>query len=397
MKPSTILPACCVTLLCLLTTEVFGQSEVPKSEAGAPIAAGKSAQIEFEISKGKLLLENLAGVPIKHARNMEATLQNVSEVLRDIYPNVNITLAPGLENLIIGDLKLRLSSMRLNDVLQAMELASGAKFSVRGSQTSFLLAPAQQQGSRKTEVFNLSTFLQGLEERDERSVGVAVEQVKELILQTYAELKPKETTQPSFQFHSGANLLIMIGEPEALEVATKVVNALQPQPAIGGGFGGGILFPKPAPMTKQRRAIMNKLESIQMNSVQFDNLPLSEVIRFLVRESKMLDAEKRGVNFMVNPNMPAASRGAGFAATVDPATGLPVPSQASEPVDLDAITIRILPALEKVRLIDVLDAIVKVADHPLKYCVTDYAVVFSLRSTEEPADAFGGFPGAAGR
>ncbi len=397
MKPSTILPACCVTLLCLLTTGVFGQSELPQSETGAPIVAGKSAQLEFEISKGKLLLENLAGAPIKHTKNVEATLQNVTEVLRDIYPDFNITLAPGLENLIIGDLKLRLSSMRLNDVLQAMELASGAKFSVRGSQTSFLLAPVRQQVSRKTEVFNLSTFLQGLEERDDKSVASAVNQVRELILETYAELNPKETTQPSFQFHSGANLLIMIGEPEALEVATKVVNALQRQPAIGGGLGGGILFPKPAPMTKQRRAIMNKLESIQMNSVRLEGLPLGEVVVWLVKESKALDPEKRGVNFLINPNQPASGPGATIVVRVDPTTGLPVESQKSEPVDLDAIAIRILPALEKVRLIDVLDAIVKVADHPLKYSVTDYAVIFSLRSPEDPADAFGGFPGAAGR
>jgi hypothetical protein len=384
-------------MFCLLTAKVLAESELPAPEAGAPAATGKSGTLDFEISKGKLLLENLAGAPIKHTRNVEATLQNVTEVLRDIYPNFNITLAPGLENLRIGDLKLRLSSMQLNDVLQALELASSAKFSVRGSKTSFLLAPTRQQSSRKTEVFNLSGYLQSLEDRDDKSVASAVNQVRELILETYRELKPSETASPSFQFHPGANLLIMIGEPEALEVGSKVVNALQPPPAILGGMGGGVYLPKPAGTSKLRRAIMNKLESIQMNSVQFDNLPLGEVVRFLVSESKALDPEKRGVNFLINPNQPAPGPGANAVVRVDPTTGLPVESQKPEPVDLDATTIRILPALEKVRLIDVLDAIVKVADHPLKYSVTDYAVVFSLRSPEEPADAFGGFPGAAGR
>ncbi|MPN28348.1 hypothetical protein SDC9_175789 [bioreactor metagenome] len=188
----------------------------------------------------------------------------------------------------------------------------------------------------------------------------------------------------------------MIGEPEALEVGSKVVNALQPPPAILGGMGGGVFLPKPAGTSKLRRAIMNKLESIQMNSVQFDNLPLGEVVRFLVSESKALDPEKRGVNFLINPNQPALGPGAAVVVRVDPTTGLPLESQKPEPVDLEAITIRILPALEKVRLIDVLDAIVKVADHPLQYSITDYAVVFSLRSPEEPPAALGRFPGRYG-
>jgi len=47
-------------------------------------------------------------------------------------------------------------------------------------------------------------------------------------------------------------------------------------------------------------------------------------------------------------------------------------------VDLNSVTIRIVPPLKKVRLVDVLDAIVRVADRPIQYTVEGYAVVFTL-------------------
>jgi hypothetical protein len=396
MKRNAIL-ATYAALLCFLTAQLSAEPEEQTPVAGTPVIHGRLSSVDFEISKGKLLTEDLAGSSIKQTNNVDATLQNVVQVLRELYPSSSINLAPGLESTRIGDLKLRLNSMPLTDVLQAMELASGSKFEVKGSKMWFMLAPAPQRSSRKTEVFNLSGYLQSLEDRDENSVAASIDQVKDLILQTYHELKPSETARPSFQFHPGANLLIVIGEPEVLEVASKVVNALQPPPTVLGGLGGGIYLPKPAGMSKQRRAIMKKLESIQTSSVRFDGLPLSDVVEWLVQESKALDPEKQGINFFINPNQPAPGPGGTTVVTVDPATGLPVQSQRPEPVDLNAAVIRVTPALKQVRLIDALDAIVRVADHPLKYTITDYAVVFSLRSPGEPADVFGGFPGAAGR
>ena len=50
---------------------------------------------------------------------------------------------------------------------------------------------------------------------------------------------------------------------------------------------------------------------------------------------------------------------------------------------MSAIAIKINPALTDIRLADVLDAIVKVADRPIKYSIEDYAVVFSLESARD--------------
>jgi type II secretory pathway component GspD/PulD (secretin)/tetratricopeptide (TPR) repeat protein len=148
------------------------------------------------------------------------------------------------------------------------------------------------------------------------------------------------------------------------------------------------LLPQPNPMAltnlvhtgKGRQAIFKKLNDIRLNEVFFDGLPLGEVIKFLSDEAKKRDPEKRGINFIINSI--ADSPSATPAVTVDPATGAAIPVPPSEPVDLNVVTIKIVPPLGDVRLADVLDAITKVADKPIKYSVEDYAVVFTQRRPE---------------
>jgi hypothetical protein len=160
-----------------------------------------------------------------------------------------------------------------------------------------------------------------------------------------------------------------------------------------------------------RQAIISKLDRFHLDNVMFDGLPLSEVVRSLSEQTKRLDPDKKGVNFLINPNgdtsLPVASPGVNGglgggpgipggipgagnpgAAAVDPATGLPVNQAAAagggEAVDLSTVVIKINPALVDVRLADVLDAICEVADHPIKYSIEDFAVVFSAKGAETP-------------
>ncbi len=133
--------------------------------------------------------------------------------------------------------------------------------------------------------------------------------------------------------------------------------------------------------SKGRQAIHSKLDRIHLDTVKYDGLPLGEVIVNLNDEAKRRDPEKRGINFLINPNAdtPATAAAPG---TIDPATGQPIPAAPAEAVDLNAISIKINPALTDVRLADVLDAITKVAEKPIKYSVEDYAVVFSLKGAD---------------
>jgi type II secretory pathway component GspD/PulD (secretin)/tetratricopeptide (TPR) repeat protein len=150
-----------------------------------------------------------------------------------------------------------------------------------------------------------------------------------------------------------------------------------------------------------RQAIVAKLDHIRLDTVSYDSLPLSEVLRNLSEQSKLRDPERKGINFLVNPNpdlsgQPVAPRataggrgalGGPNAPAIDPATGLPAANTETagggEPVDVGAFIVKI-PNLTDVRLADVLDAIVLVTDHPIKYTVTDFAIVFSAKGAESP-------------
>ncbi|MGA2241556.1 MAG: tetratricopeptide repeat protein [Verrucomicrobiota bacterium] len=135
-----------------------------------------------------------------------------------------------------------------------------------------------------------------------------------------------------------------------------------------------------------REAIYSKLDHIRLDSVSWpEGLPLIEVLRNLSEQAKLRDPDKKGINFIFNPNSAAAPAGttpAGGTTTIDPATGLPVtaPTVSGESVDASSINVKL--TLSDVRLADVLDAIVLVADHPIKYSVEDYAIVFSGRGPE---------------
>ena len=157
----------------------------------------------------------------------------------------------------------------------------------------------------------------------------------------------------------------------------------------------GELLPVPNPYATNRlvqtgqgrQSIILKLDRIRLDNVRYDGLPLSEVIVNLNDEAKKRDPEKRGINFLLNqnPDMAAGAVAAPTAAPVLGPDGQPLPAPPPETVDMGAISIKINPALTDIRLADVLDAIVSVADRPIKYSILDYAIVFSLKARETPA------------
>jgi tetratricopeptide (TPR) repeat protein len=183
-------------------------------------------------------------------------------------------------------------------------------------------------------------------------------------------------------------------------------------PAVGNAYATNTLtYTGPG-----RQAIIQKLNSIRLDNVSYDGLPLSEVVRQLQDQSKLRDPEHKGINFLINPNAdqsgPAIAvqggggpggfgGGGGFGAgipgapaaqaAIDPNTGLPIASTTAngggEKVDIgNADTVKL--QLGDVRLADLLDAIVMIADHPdghqLKYSIEDFGVVFSDKGAESP-------------
>jgi hypothetical protein len=133
--------------------------------------------------------------------------------------------------------------------------------------------------------------------------------------------------------------------------------------------------------SRGRQAIINKLESIRLDTVRYDGLPLGEVVMNLREEAKKRDLEKKGINFLISQYPEPGEADAPPPLMVGP-DGKPLPPPPPEQVDLNVVAIKINPALTDVRLVDVLDAVVWVADRRIKYSVEDYGVVFSPRVAE---------------
>lgn len=273
-----------VSLPSLLTMIVFVGSLV-MTAPGAP-SQGKAPALEptatpgelprgynFQIAEGKLMIEG-AGSGDKR----EATLGNVVDVLRDFYTSANIVLSPGLAKLKIADLKLR--SICLANDLEAVRVASGNRFEwsgpcapvpepkaavdpatglpVGGSEPNsglFILEeprPTPETG-RMVQVFNLGPYLRQMQVTNhqanaESEIDNQLKDVEEIIMEALAVLKQgsvEGTGQPSFRFHRGANLFIVIGTREAIEVASQVVNALPGQSDAPRLQPGAIFEPGP--------------------------------------------------------------------------------------------------------------------------------------------------------
>jgi tetratricopeptide (TPR) repeat protein len=147
-----------------------------------------------------------------------------------------------------------------------------------------------------------------------------------------------------------------------------------------------------------RQSIYSKLNNIQLDAINYPSLPLSEVLRDLRQKSLQRDPEKKGINFLFNPNIenipstaattlggaPERFGGApGAPATINPANGLPEQAPTtSQPADPTQINISL--SLNNVSLAELLNAICLVADHPIKYSVEDYGIVFAQKGPDSP-------------
>jgi tetratricopeptide (TPR) repeat protein len=114
----------------------------------------------------------------------------------------------------------------------------------------------------------------------------------------------------------------------------------------------------PVPNLARRQAVYRKLDSIRLDRVLFDGLPLRQALDNLSEQARVADPEKLGFNFIINRAFAAGT------------------------MDISSVTINIKPALTSARLADVLDAIVKAADKPIQYTVGTDVVVFSPKGQE---------------
>ena len=130
----------------------------------------------------------------------------------------------------------------------------------------------------------------------------------------------------------------------------------------------------PAPAEDGRRKALNqKLDSILLEEISFDDQPLRVAVARLARLVKSRDPEGKGVNFIVSDE-DAPPR-------IDPTTGLPVVAD----VDFKQAIIRLMPPLKGLTIREALNEMIRTASLPIIYQVEAYAVVFSPKGAERKA------------
>ena len=216
---------------CLLTGMAAWAAETPDRPAAEPLSA---ASVGPHVKKLNLVIRD--GVFTNAGgQKQEATVQNLADFARARY-HQNIVLSPGAGSVVISDLKL--DAADIDGFFQALTVASGGTISAGKAEfgeTGLWAVTARDRAPRKVEVFNLTGYLHSGSPGG-KDTGEKLEQLQTIILQTLHQLKlgrlgPGE--EPSFQFHDGANLFVVIGTDEAVDVARKVIGAL---PVPRGGF-----------------------------------------------------------------------------------------------------------------------------------------------------------------
>jgi len=189
--------------------------------------------------------------------NQPATLGNVVAVLRQIYPEVNIVVEPGLNQIKIGDAVVH--GMEPDLDLEAFSAASGGQFVCEQHASSFapgpfpgLLIVKTNQMPPKPEIriesFNLSGYIatktQSTNEQDRRKVIDESLDKLQNIIETILTKDLGETSAPKFHYYADADLLIVTGTERAVEVTRKVISSLPGEENLsdkGGGVLGALL------------------------------------------------------------------------------------------------------------------------------------------------------------
>jgi len=142
----------------------------------------------------------------------------------------DIILGPGVADVRISDLVMHSPEYEEWFVLNAIGASVGDDVETSRDSGMPMMKLRQSQQVRQTQVFNLTNYLNPDGKADDKSVHEKLSSLIDVIQKTLSDLdhNTPPNLQPNFQFHEGANLLVVIGPTDAIDVANQVVNALQP-------------------------------------------------------------------------------------------------------------------------------------------------------------------------
>jgi beta-lactamase regulating signal transducer with metallopeptidase domain len=318
---------------------------------------------------------------------------------------VNFLVNTNLADVMVRDTSV-LRKIRLGDVLDAIARAGDRpiRYSVQEFAVHFTLAPPELVVELETRIYKVTPerFLDSI-----RASGLDVNEgespadwVRALLAAAGVELQPPK--QIYFNDRKGV-LMVRATAPE-LEIIQKAIETfdvpadeenespngnerdpqvesrregLQVDPWSVADIAGEPSRSEPAQasdIARHRQSVESRLRNIVIDELGFESVPLWKAVRQLEAESILQDLEGQGVRIYLDESLNALH----FNNSVDPTTG-----RSESWFDLESIVIRIMPPIRKVRLGDVLDAMVRVADQPIQYAVAGRGIVFSRKPPEQ--------------
>lgn len=241
-------------LFCAAFGEVAAYAQLASSATRPEAPARPLEEYSIEIENGQLLMAPLKGrIDINaiwgkgEIHSMPATIENLAKFLRAADTNLNLVLSPRSAEVTVQNLKLR--SIDIGGFIRAIGYATdgqvtGRPFGPAGEagRDWTIVAGREQRTERSVEVFNISGFMDYLRSSSEKdksakdeSARKQLEEVMEVIIETIRAMKGDSFSQedsPDFRFHQGTDLLVIIGKPDSIEVARKVISALPGQPRL---------------------------------------------------------------------------------------------------------------------------------------------------------------------
>jgi len=250
-------------LMALSTSLLLGLNTTVLAQDTAVIPERQASVAGFDIAIAD-------GVFTHKGKTVDATLENVVDMLRDRHQDANIIVAPNVPRITVGDLKLRAAN--LEQELEALRIASGERFewSLPGGsqfnpgagvpiqnreQMLYVLrgAPETGPGRLRVEAFSLGGYFASLpktddEDQNKEVIAQAIRELLEIVDETVALYQAiddqnmygsvaSQKRSLEMRFHRGANLVILIGDPRSIEIAGKVIGALPHAQRSGGVMG----------------------------------------------------------------------------------------------------------------------------------------------------------------
>lgn len=158
-----------------------------------------------------------------------ATVGNIVKQVQAQVPDGNFVLSPGVSEVVVSNLVLR--NANLLGVMTALGYASGNK--VRASEVSpgvyAVIGGAVERKNKAVEAYNLSATLDRIGPRDSKAVRDWIAEINGLItttLKAYDSRTDQQRDAPLLNFNDNTGMLVIIGQPEQLEITGKIVKAL---------------------------------------------------------------------------------------------------------------------------------------------------------------------------